>query len=81
MIGIIDHDPYVVAERIHDQRAMRIVAAVMKKCGVTQIDISDVVLVSSDEIAIEHHYGFFRIKGHFELETAPSTTPGREGEE
>ena len=64
-------DSYEIAERIHSKRAMRIVAAVMKKCGVTQVDISDVVICASDEIAVEHRDGFFRIKGKFQLEDKP----------
>jgi hypothetical protein len=55
---------------------MRLVAAVMKKCGVTQVDISDVVLVASDEIAVEHRDGFLRIKGQFQLE--PLSEPRRD---
>lgn len=56
-------------ERYVEKKAMRLIAAVMKKCGVTQIDISDVELLGEDEILYLHDInGFIRIKGKFVLE-------------
>lgn len=60
-------DPYDFWERYFDRECMKTVARVMKACGVTQVDISNVDLMSSDEIAVEHADGFLRIKGKFEI--------------
>lgn len=59
--------PWEAARTYHERETMRMVAKVMKACGVSQIDISDTTLMADDSIAVEHQPGFLRIKGHFEL--------------
>ncbi len=61
-------DPYETARRHADERCMKLVAKVMKACGVTQVDISRVELEATDKIAILDDREFLRIKGTFQLE-------------
>jgi hypothetical protein len=47
--------------RTADKRCMQMVARVMKACGVTQVDISNVSFHNDEIIAVEDHHdqGYF----------------------
>lgn len=71
MSSQFEFDPYEAAKRIEQRRCMQMVAKVMKACGVSQVDISNISLSLDEAIAVEEHVGFLRIKGLFQLEAKP----------
>lgn len=65
---MIVYDPYKSAYSIAERQWKKVVIAIMKKQGITQIDISDVEIVETGGITlIDDKRGFLRIKGEFEL--------------
>lgn len=67
---MIPYDPYTAARRSAEKEWMNVVMAIMKKQGITQIDLSDVELFAADGLTLTRSADgrFLRIKGEFQLE-------------
>lgn len=65
-----NHDPYSAGYRCAENIYLKVIAKIMKQHRITQVDISDVELASTDAVnVIEEKAGkFYRIQGHFQLE-------------
>lgn len=63
-------DPYAAALKHAERKWSSVVLAIMKKQGITQIDLSEVDINECDKLTLIHNERdrFVRIKGQFQLE-------------